>query len=58
MRSSDKGKTWTMVHAGVEQKKIKISTVWNAKPEPDNRKVFTLFTSGNVLYAVAREGGC
>jgi hypothetical protein len=57
-RSSNKGKTWTMVHAGAEPKKIKISTVWDAKPEPDNRKVFTLFVSGNVVYAVAREGGC
>jgi len=57
-RSSNKGKTWTMVNAGAEQKKIKISTVWDAKPEPDNRKVFTLFVSGNVVYAVAREGGC
>lgn len=57
-RSSDMGKTWTMVHAGVEPKKIKISTIWNAKPEPDNRKVYSLFVSGNVVYAVAQNGGC
>lgn len=57
-RSSDNGKTWKMVHAGVEKGKIKISTVWNANPGPDDRKVFTLFVSGNVVYAVAREGGC
>jgi photosystem II stability/assembly factor-like uncharacterized protein len=57
-RSSNNGKNWTMVNAGAEPKKIKISTVWDAKPEPDNRKVFTLFVSGNVVYAVAREGGC
>jgi hypothetical protein len=46
------------VHDGVEPGKIKIKTVWNAKPEPDNRKVFNLFVSGNVVYAVAQEGGC
>jgi photosystem II stability/assembly factor-like uncharacterized protein len=57
-RSTDKGKTWQIVHDGVERGKIKISTVWNAKPEPDNRKVFALYVSGNIVYAVAREGGC
>jgi photosystem II stability/assembly factor-like uncharacterized protein len=57
-RSADKGKTWQIVHDGVEPGKIKINTVWNAKPDPDNRKVFTLFISGNVVYAMAREGGC
>lgn len=57
-RSADKGKTWKMVHAGLEKGKIKINIAWNAKPEPDNRKVFTLFVSGDVVYAVAREGGC
>ncbi len=57
-RSSDYGKTWKMVHDGVEKGKIKISTVWNVNPGPDDRKVFTLFVSGNVVFAVAREGGC
>lgn len=57
-RSADRGKTWQIVHDGVERGKIKINTVWNAKPEPDNRKVFSLFVSGNVVYAVAHDGGC
>ncbi len=54
-RSSDKGKTWQMVHTGVEHK-IQIPNMLN--PNTDNRKVFNLFVSGNVVYAVAREGGC
>lgn len=45
-RSSDKGKTWTIVHPGV-----------------DNRftlqvKVFKLYVSGKMVYAVAEGGGC
>lgn len=57
-RSSDKGKTWHMVHDGVEKNKNTIPNMWNTNPLNNNRKVFTLFVSGNVVYAVAREGGC
>ncbi len=39
-RSSDKGKTWTLI-----------------LPAQDN-KVFNLFVSGGVLYAVNMDGGC
>ena len=39
-RSSDMGKTWHMVHAGVDQ------------------RVFRIYVSGKVLYAVAGGGGC
>ena len=38
--SSDKGKTWKLLLASVEN------------------KVFNLFVSGNVIYAIARDGGC
>jgi len=67
-RSSDMGKTWTMVHAGVESAFKKYSNTWNVQqpyslmaptvPSVDNRKVFKVYVSGNVLYALARNAGC
>jgi photosystem II stability/assembly factor-like uncharacterized protein len=39
-RSSDKGKTWTVLLSSL------------------NNKVFNLFVSGNVIYAIPRNGGC
>lgn len=57
-RSSDMGKTWNMVHSAVEKNKIKIPNMLNTNPLNDGRKAFTIYVSGNVLYAVAREGGC
>jgi photosystem II stability/assembly factor-like uncharacterized protein len=39
-RSSDRGKTWKIVHSGVD------------------KKVFKIYISGNVLYAVLRDTGC
>ena len=56
-RSSDMGKTWTMVHAGAEAFKLYGKT-WNTVPSSDNRKVFKIYVSGNVLYAVAGDSGC
>jgi len=53
-RSSDMGKTWNIVHASVEST-FKIP---NFLPSSDNRKVFKIYVSGNVLYAVARDSGC
>ncbi|MBI1769578.1 MAG: exo-alpha-sialidase [Bacteroidetes bacterium] len=46
-RSSDMGKTWNMVHPSVDNT-LKIS----------NKKVFKIYVSGNVLYAVVRDSGC
>ena len=55
-RSSDMGKTWNIVHPSVDSA-FKIKT-WNIVPSGDNRKVFKIYVSGNVLYAVARDSGC
>ena len=57
-RSPDMGKTWTMVHSGVEKKEINYAKIWITEPLNDPRKVFTIYVSGNVVYAVAKEGGC
>lgn len=58
MRSSDQGKSWYRVLAGVDKNKVQISGLWNPNPPPDNRSVFALFVSGKIVYAVAQEGGC
>ena len=39
-RSSDMGKTWNLVHSGIDE------------------KVFRIYISGNILYAVAGYPGC
>ena len=46
-RSSDMGKTWDIVHSSVD----------NAFKDVEG-KVFNIYVSGNVLYAVARDSGC
>jgi photosystem II stability/assembly factor-like uncharacterized protein len=51
-RSSDMGKTWSIVHPGVDNVFKIIGASGN------NRKVFKIFVSGNVLYAVAGSAGC
>lgn len=51
-RSTDLGKTWTVVHLGAASPSISIGQ--NNNPE----KIFKIFVSDNVLYAVARNGGC
>jgi photosystem II stability/assembly factor-like uncharacterized protein len=54
-RSSDMGETWSIVHSSVvEFKFAKTPNVdFNA-----NKRVFTIYVSGNVLYAVAGGTGC
>jgi photosystem II stability/assembly factor-like uncharacterized protein len=52
-RSSDMGKTWDIVHPSFDNM-IKI-TFFNAM---NNERVFKLYVSRNVLYAVARNSGC
>jgi photosystem II stability/assembly factor-like uncharacterized protein len=47
-RSADMGKTWNLV---VNDKTLNTSS-------GDNRKVFQIYVSGKVLYAVARAFGC
>lgn len=48
LRSSDMGKTWDIVYSSFD----------NAFKIYGNRKVFKIYVSGHVLYAVAKDGGC
>ncbi|MEO7988105.1 MAG: hypothetical protein ABI663_01110, partial [Chryseolinea sp.] len=57
-RSSDMGKTWKMVHPSVDNAIPIFLKASNITPSNDNRKVFKIYVSGNVLYAVARNSGC
>ncbi|MBC7875350.1 MAG: hypothetical protein H7Y01_15220, partial [Ferruginibacter sp.] len=56
-RSSDMGKTWNRVHPGVDKNEFKFLTTWN-NPSSNPNKVFRIYVSGNVLYAVAVNAGC
>jgi len=60
-RSSDMGKTWNIVHASVDNA-VKIFVNWNGvlsnDDRNDDRKVFKIYVSGNVVYAVAGNSGC
>ena len=51
-RSTDLGKTWSIVHLEAASPSIFIG------PNNNPKKVFKIFVSGDVLYAVARNGGC
>lgn len=55
MRSSDMGTTWQTVHRGASNV-IKL-TAWN-KISNSDRKVFKIYTTDTVLYAVAVKWGC
>jgi len=57
-RSSDMGKTWSMVHSSVDNAVPVFRNASNVSPSNDNRKVFKLFVSGHVVYALARNFGC
>jgi photosystem II stability/assembly factor-like uncharacterized protein len=47
-RSSDMGKTWSIVHPNV----INLFKIYG------DGRVYKIYVSGNVLYAVARDSGC
>jgi photosystem II stability/assembly factor-like uncharacterized protein len=51
-RSADMGQTWSNVHPS----SYSVFNLYNSWK--DDRKVFKLYTSGNVMYAVARNSGC
>jgi photosystem II stability/assembly factor-like uncharacterized protein len=55
-RSSDIGKTWHRVHAGFGN--IFYASKFVSGSAPSREKVFNLYVSGNVLYAVAVRPGC
>ena len=57
LRSSDMGKTWNIVHSSVDKNVLQFGKAWNVL-STDDRKVFKLYVSGNVVYAVARNSGC
>ncbi len=67
-RSSDMGKTWTMVHPSVEKNEFKSGKAWkmadfsvgingNVVDSSDTKKEFKVYVSGSVLYALARNAG-
>ena len=55
-RSSDMGKTWSLVNSGVNN--TTADWLFLNTASGDNRKVFKIYVSGNVLYAVMRDFGC
>ncbi len=58
-RSSDLGKTWNLVHPTVDKNKFIYDRTLNIiDPFNNPGKVFKIYVSGSVLYAVARHGGC
>lgn len=57
--SSNMGKSWNLVHQGVDSKIEMVPAVaLDFVPANDVRRVFDLFVSDEVLYAVARMPGC
>jgi len=52
-RSSDMGKTWYVVHPGVDTFRISLGDTRN-----NPGRVFKLYVSGNTVYAVAGSAGC
>ena len=55
-QSSDMGKTWIMVHPPVDMNEFIFKT--NNDPYNDRKKVFKIYVSGNIVYAVAGGAGC
>ncbi|MEP6736553.1 MAG: sialidase family protein [Chryseolinea sp.] len=57
-RSSDMGKTWVMVHGSVDNTMMASIKPRSIASSNNNIKVFVIYVSGNVVYAVAGSGGC
>ncbi|HEY5822832.1 MAG TPA: exo-alpha-sialidase [Cyclobacteriaceae bacterium] len=57
-RSSDRGKTWSMVHPRIYNPLNMSFNTWSFVDPGVNQNVFRLYVSGNVVYAVAGGGGC
>jgi photosystem II stability/assembly factor-like uncharacterized protein len=57
-RSSDMGKTWSLVHPGVDKNNDKRLKVFNNDSAGDPTRVFTIHVSGTTVYAVAGNAGC
>ncbi len=57
-RSSDMGKTWKLVHPGADSALTLSAHTRNLFPIDDNRRVYKLFVSNGIAYAVLRNAGC
>jgi photosystem II stability/assembly factor-like uncharacterized protein len=57
-RSWDMGKTWHRVHGSVDNASNVLEAAWNLVPSKEDKRVFKLYVSDKVLYAVARNAGC
>ena len=57
-RSSDMGRTWVKVHGSVDNTMIASAIPLSINTSSKNPKVFAIYVSGNVLYAVAGTSGC
>ena len=58
-RSSDMGKTWVMVHGSVDNTMMASTKPRSIAASNNDIRVFAIYVSGNVVYAVARRsGGC
>jgi len=56
--SSDSGRTWKRVLSGVSKNMFASGQLFSINPPNEDSKVFKLYTSGNVVYAVIRNYGC
>lgn len=57
-RSSDMGKTWIKVHGSVDHAMTASIKPSIAGAANGNAKVFRIYVSGNIVYAVAGSSGC
>jgi photosystem II stability/assembly factor-like uncharacterized protein len=56
-RSADMGKTWKHVNPSVDHA-LNFDKLWSPVPSKYDRRVFKLYVSNKVVYAVARNFGC
>ncbi len=57
LRSADMGKSWDIVHPAVGKVEFKYANAFTP-PVADNGKVFALYVSGTIVYAMLRNSGC
>lgn len=57
-RSPDMGKTWVMVHGSVDNTMMASTKPQSVASYNGGIRVFAIYVSGNVVYAVAGSGGC
>ncbi|MGC3947145.1 MAG: hypothetical protein QM762_21935 [Chryseolinea sp.] len=57
-RSADMGETWVMVHGSVDNTMMASVNMLNIRASEKDKKVFSIYVAGNVVYAVAGRSGC